>query len=110
MIQKQAEAYMKDSASKAYFTEMMTFSLKMGRDLSRKILENDVVPLYDKYFNQSEIDDFIQFYRSPSGRKLIQSMPSMQKETSAIVMEKYMPEFQQKLKSEIEDILKKIKK
>lgn len=55
----------------------------------------ELVPLYDKYFTAEDLDGFIQFYASPTGKKLVQSIPLIMKESvdvSAKYFEEHMPE------------------
>ncbi|HRC85355.1 MAG TPA: DUF2059 domain-containing protein [Thermoanaerobaculia bacterium] len=40
-----------------------------------------VVPIYDKYFNEADLDALIAFYTSPVGRKAIQVLPSVMAES-----------------------------
>ncbi len=41
-----------------------------------------VVPVYEKYYSESEIDQLTAFYKSPLGQKMVASMPTMMQETS----------------------------
>src|SRR5512146_1005111 len=41
-----------------------------------------MVPAYDKYYTEGEIDQLIAFYKSPLGQKLVSSLPTMTEETS----------------------------
>lgn len=40
-----------------------------------------VVPAYEKYYNEAEIDQLIAFYNSPIGKKMVASLPAMTEET-----------------------------
>lgn len=59
-----------------------------------KMLNEDMVAIYDKYFTESEIKDYINFYKSPSGQKFVNVTPEMQKDIMNIMMQKYMGEIQ----------------
>ena len=53
-----------------------------------------LLPLYDKYFTSEDLDGFIQFYSSPTGRKLVQTIPLIMKESvdvSAKYFEEHLP-------------------
>ena len=39
-----------------------------------------VVPAYEKYYTEAEIDQLTAFYQSPLGKKMVASMPTMQEE------------------------------
>lgn len=43
-------------------------------------LEEESLPLYDKYFTHDEIRDYIRFYETPSGRKLAATLPVLLQE------------------------------
>ncbi len=43
-----------------------------------------ITPVYDKYFNEKELDDIIAFYRTPSGQSLITKMPQIYIEASTV--------------------------
>ena len=52
-----------------------------------------LVPIYDKYFSQKEMQDLVNFYRSDSGRKLLQLTPAISQES----METTLHYFQKKM-------------
>jgi uncharacterized protein len=45
-----------------------------------EILETVYSPLYDKYFNEQELEELIAFYRTPAGRKAIVVLPALMQE------------------------------
>lgn len=47
--------------------------LKSVFDVNEIILE--LVPVYEKYFTEEELDGLITFYQSPAGRKLLKATP-----------------------------------
>ena len=54
----------------------------------------ELLPLYDKYFTSEDLDGFIQFYSSPTGKKLVQTIPTIMKESvdvSAKYFEEHLP-------------------
>ena len=57
-------------------------------------LEAVYVPLYDKYFAESELREIVAFYRTPAGRKMIAVLPSLVEEglqsTATLVQPKVM--------------------
>jgi uncharacterized protein len=72
--------------------ESMKPVMKALNKIMQKFVEDDMVDLYDKYFTAFEINDFIAFYKSPTGQKSLITLPAIQKETMEIMMSKYMPE------------------
>lgn len=93
-----------DSTARANSKEMMNSTRQTVLEISKKIINEDVVVLYDKYFSQNEINDFIAFYKSPSGQKLINVTPDIQKDMMMVMMQKYMPEIQKSFKAKSEEI------
>lgn len=68
-----------------------------------KAIESDLIRLYQKNFTSSEIQDMIQFYKTPTGRKLAKTLPVLMLEGAQIGQEKILvrQEELQKLISEI---------
>lgn len=56
--------------------------------------------IYSKYFNESELQDLVSFYRSTTGQKTIQVMPQILTESMQEFNDKLMPEMM-KIMSEI---------
>jgi hypothetical protein len=44
-------------------------------------LEKMIIPIYDKYYTESDIDQLIVFYNSPVGKKMISTMPQVMQES-----------------------------
>lgn len=40
-----------------------------------------IVPIYQKYFTEEEIRETIKFYKSPTGKKVVQTLPSVMHES-----------------------------
>ena len=54
-----------------------------------------LLPLYDKYFSEADLTAMIAFYNSPEGKKLVQTIPQLMRdsvEVSAKYFENHMPE------------------
>ena len=73
------------------------------KNITNRMLNEDMVLIYDKYFNQEEINDIISFYKTPSGHKWIKSTPEITKELMTVMMQKYMPEIQKAMKEKAEE-------
>lgn len=93
----------KDSLANVRKNEIMNYTMQAVKDISKKILDEDIVIIYDKYFTQSQINDYITFYKSPSGQKLINATPYITKDIMTAMMQKYMPEIQETIKKKFED-------
>ncbi len=46
-----------------------------------KYIENSIYPLYDKFFSESELRDLVTFYKTPTGQKVIGTMPMLAAES-----------------------------
>jgi len=106
-IQKQMQSYYMSDTSLIKKRDIMFENItKISKNMANKMMNEDMLALYDKYFTQDEINDFIKFYQSPSGKKFTQLMPEMQKEIMEISMKKYMPEIQKSIRAEMEELMK----
>lgn len=65
-----------DSISKQAGKRMM----ESFRPLLNKLLNEDLVELYDKYYTKNEIKEMIRFYKSDTGQKMINTTPELQKQ------------------------------
>jgi len=82
----------KDDASKEKTDKMMEGVMKVAKDICTKMINEDMVIIYDKYFSQAEIDDYIRFYKSASGQKFTKMTPAIQADLMNVMMQKYIPE------------------
>ena len=57
------------------FSESFAKRIDLG-----EILEVVYVPLYDRYFEESELEEIVTFYRSQAGRKTLAVMPVIMRE------------------------------
>jgi len=47
-------------------------------------LLNSLVPIYEKYYTESDIDELVKFYNSPVGKKVIAVMPQVLQESMVV--------------------------
>jgi hypothetical protein len=47
-------------------------------------MEDMIVPVYDKYFTESEIDQLIAFYQSQIGQKLVEKLPLITRDATEV--------------------------
>lgn len=59
-----------------------------------EIVKEVYFPVYDKYFTVSELQDVIEFYESPTGKKFITQSPVIMQEAMAILNSKYQARIQ----------------
>lgn len=86
------KASIKATASERF----ISFSQKFRKKIAEKIdfsqyLREAIYPLYDKIFTEQEIKDMILFYKTPTGKKLVRSLPELMSESNRITTEKFLP-------------------
>ena len=101
----QMQSEMKDSTAKARSEEVMKIAMETVKDLSPKLTDM-MASIYEKYYTEKEINDFLVFYKSPTGQKSINIMPQIMKEMMGDMMKNYIPEMQKTLKARIGDAYK----
>jgi uncharacterized protein len=99
----------KDSTAKVRSVEMMKIAMETAKELAPK-MNVLMTSFYDKYFTESEINDFLTFYRSPTGQKSISIMPQMMKDMMGEMMTNYIPEMKKTMKTRMDEYIKKEKK
>ncbi len=99
----------KDSTAKVRSTEIMKIAMETTKELAPK-MNIMIASYYEKYFTESEINDFLAFYKSPTGQKSINLMPQMMNDMMGDMMKNYIPEMQKTMKIRVEEYLKKQKK
>lgn len=63
-----------------------------------------VVPVYDKHFSEAEIQELIAFYRTPIGKKAIDTMPKITNEIAPLSQQwaiSIMPKVQARIQEEL---------
>ncbi|GEM_PF-343385 len=83
------QSVQKDSISKVITSTLMN----SFKPIFKKIMYEDMVGIYDKYYTQNEIKDLIKFYKSKTGKKLLNLTPEIQNDIMKIVQTKYLGEF-----------------
>jgi hypothetical protein len=83
------------------FTAYLTNEVKKMTD---NLINEHMLNIYDKYFTHEEIKSLIKFYKTPAGKKMITTMPDIQKDIMTIMMNKHIPEFQEKIQKKMEEL------
>ncbi len=86
-MQKQTQAATTE-ALKTRYPQITPEQLARVRRISEESMKNfpvdgmldDMIPVYQKYLTQTDVDAMISFYSSPTGKKLMQDMPQMMQE------------------------------
>ncbi len=56
----------------------------ISEELENGSFENQIVPVYAKYFSLDEVEELLAFYRTPIGQKTIEVMPLLTQESMQI--------------------------
>jgi len=87
-----------DSARLKRQDEFMSKVMKVSSENTMKMLNEDLVDIYDRYFAADEIEAFCTFYQSSAGKKLIDKTPAISQEVMTQAMTKYQPVIMKLLK------------
>lgn len=93
---KQSMEEMAERTSKR-FREFFKERLNLGQ-----IVTEVVLPIYDKNFAESDLQDIINFYRTPTGQKVVSTMPAITAEMMSGFMSRVSPKLQDFMKESIE--------
>lgn len=92
-----------DNAKEKY-DNYIEFMLNEVKELSKKLVNEEMVSIYDKHFTHQEIKDLIIFYESPTGKKMLEKTPEITKDLMNSMMTKHMPEFQARLTKKLDEL------
>lgn len=87
-----------DSTARSQRAELLHKVTTVLTSITTRLINEDMVVLYDKYFSEKDIQDMQVFYKSAAGKKMIQVTPELNKEMMMIMLTKYMPEMQRMFK------------
>ena len=68
-----------------------------------------MVPVYQKHFTKDDINNFIAFYSTPTGQKLLQEMPAIMAESMQSMMplmQKHIEAMKERVQQEVAQMLK----
>ena len=88
--------------------KIMEKSMQKSKEISLRLVNEDMVDIYDKYFTIGEIDDFSNFYKSKSGQKMLTQMPDISQDIMNVMNTKYMADFMQILRKDMEEMRNEI--
>jgi len=88
-------------------------TIRRMRELFQRINYGQMVgdlaaPVFDKHFSETELREWIAFYKSPVGKKSIELMPVMMTEMMARVSESLLPKIQVEMNKIIADETKQL--
>lgn len=94
------------SAEKSNARVREFFSKRM--DLG-ELIEEVSIPVYDKHFTEQQMRDLITFYKTPTGKRMIEVTPQLTMELMTAMMGKMIPKLQEFMKEAAESELKILK-
>lgn len=104
MFQKTAREKIKGDDEKEKFNQFTSFVMDEMKVLTKKIMNEDMPKIYEKYFDQKDIKYLIKFYESETGQKMLEKTPEISKEMMTLMSTKYLPEFQQRMETKIDEL------
>lgn len=104
VLKQQASEKIQENSAKEKFNSLMDTLIIEMKELSNKLVNEELVNIYAKHFTHEEIKDLITFYESPIGRKILEKSLEITKELMNAMMTKYMPEFQKNLNKKLEEL------
>lgn len=108
-LSAEAKAQLKAATNQRF----ASFSQKFRKRLAERVdygkyIKDAVYPLYDKFYTEQELRDILAFYKTPTGQKLISTLPALLVESSRMANEKFvpmlMPVVQELIKEEFDQI------
>jgi hypothetical protein len=79
--------------------------MEVSKANAKKLMSEDMVDIYDKYFASEDIENFIVFYSSASGQKMIAMLPETTKDIMSAMTAKYQPSIQQAIMKAVEEMM-----
>ena len=59
------------------YARIMKIGLESAKENARRMVNVDMVEIYDKHFSAEDIDNFINFYQSKAGQKMLEKLPDL---------------------------------
>ncbi len=88
------------------------FSGKMAKVMEEELgwakMKNDYIDIYVKTYTEGEIRAISDFYKTPAGKKFIEKMPQLMRESMAIGQRK-IPAFTEKVQKISQEMINEIK-
>jgi hypothetical protein len=103
MLKKATDGKIMDDKSKEKVGNYTSFMMSEIKELSSKIINEEMPLIYDKHFTHKEIKDLIKFYKSSTGQKMLEKTPEITKDLMTSMISKQLPEFQEKLSKKLKE-------
>jgi hypothetical protein len=87
------------------FAKFDAISDEVMKNLSVEGLLDDMIPVYQKHLNKSDVNAMVGFYSTPTGQKILREMPAMTTEG----MQAMQPHLKQMIEEANSQIEKRVK-
>jgi len=104
VMKQQAQSQITGEEAEQKLENYIQFMTEELKALTLQLVTEDLPSIYDKHFSHQEIKDLIAFYQSSTGQKMIEKTPEISKDLLGIMMNKYLPDFQQKLMQKMQEL------
>jgi uncharacterized protein len=82
----------------------VNFITEETKKMMNKVVDEEMVTIYDKHFTHPEIKDIIIFYETPTGQKMLKETPAITKEMMDAMLTNHLPGFQERVTKKIEEM------
>lgn len=103
MMKQRASENIKGDDAKEKFDKYIDFVTSETKEFTNRLINEEMVLIYDRHFTHQEVKDLIQFYESKTGEKMLEKTPEIMKDLMSTVMTKYMPDLQEKMMKKLEE-------
>jgi hypothetical protein len=62
---------------------MDAFAAKFQKHFDPKSLNEQLIPIYDRYLNAEDLKGLLDYYRSPLGQRMLKALPELSRESQA---------------------------
>lgn len=89
----------KDAASASRVDSVTNKMTHIMLTITNRLINEDMVELYDKYYTEQDVKQLVAFYKSTTGQKMISVTPDLNKEMMMILFTKYVPEIEKMVRN-----------
>lgn len=75
-----------------------------------QVIEDLSASIFDKYFNESELKEWVAFYKSPLGKKTVELMPTIYAESMSKISDAVLPSLQTEMSKVIAEETERLEK